>query len=55
MGIDCIVSAKFDSAFAKISPIDFCENILLKKLNVKEIIVGEDFRFGKMRLETGYS
>ncbi len=47
MGIDCIVSAKFDSEFAKISPLDFCENILLKKLNVKEVIVGEDFRFGK--------
>jgi riboflavin kinase / FMN adenylyltransferase len=47
MGIDCIVSAKFDSAFAKISPLDFCENILVKKLNVKEVIVGEDFRFGE--------
>ncbi len=47
MGIDCIVSAKFDPEFAKISPLDFCENILVKKLNVKEIIVGEDFKFGK--------
>jgi riboflavin kinase / FMN adenylyltransferase len=47
MGVDCIVSAKFDARFAEITPLEFCEEVLAKRLNVREIVVGEDFRFGK--------
>lgn len=35
-----------DNDFVKLSPLEFIEKIL-KKLHVKEVFVGEDYRFGK--------
>lgn len=32
------------------NPIEFIENVLIKNLNIKTIIVGSDFRFGKNKL-----
>ncbi len=39
-----IISLKIDADFINLSPLEFIA--ILKKMNVKEIFVGEDFRFG---------
>ena len=48
-GIDALFELPFDSSLANLSPKDFIETVLLEKLNVKNIVVGPDFRFGKNR------
>ncbi len=47
MGVDYIVVAKFNKGFANMKPVDFCRDILEEMLNIKELFIGEDFRFGK--------
>jgi riboflavin kinase / FMN adenylyltransferase len=47
LGVDLIVTAKFDSAFSKIEPEQFCREILVGKFNIKDLFIGEDFKFGK--------
>ena len=49
IGIDALFELPFDSSLANLSPKDFIEKILLEKLNVKNVVVGPDFRFGKNR------
>ncbi|AIT09269.1 riboflavin biosynthesis protein RibF [Candidatus Francisella endociliophora] len=49
-GIKNIICHKFDQKFANIEAQDFIEEFLVKKLNVKHIIVGDDFKFGKKRV-----
>ncbi|MEL4898353.1 bifunctional riboflavin kinase/FAD synthetase [Crocosphaera sp. Alani8] len=44
-----LVRLPFDGAIANLSPQAFIEDILVRKLNVKYISVGKDFRFGKGR------
>lgn len=46
LGVDFIITANIDSNFLKLSPEQFCKNILVEKLNIKEIFVGDGFRFG---------
>lgn len=46
LGIDHIVATSFDKSFSELSPHDFCQKILLEKLNAFSIIVGQNFRFG---------
>ena len=40
---------KFDEHLAAYSASEFVEDILLKKLGIKALVVGDDFRFGKKR------
>lgn len=47
LGIDILVLINFDHKFAQIPCSYFIENILVKKINCKEIYVGEKFSFGK--------
>ncbi|MGQ4001458.1 bifunctional riboflavin kinase/FAD synthetase [Francisellaceae bacterium CB299] len=47
-GIDNVICQKFNQKFANIDANDFVD-FLTKKLNVKHIIVGDDFKFGKAR------
>jgi len=47
LGIDEVLLLKFDNNFSKLSPQDFVKSILVKKIGIKEIVVGEDFAFGK--------
>jgi riboflavin kinase/FMN adenylyltransferase len=49
LGVDLCVVVRFDKAFAGIEPQKFIQEILVKKLGVKAIFVGEKFRFGKDR------
>ena len=47
--INALFELPFDYSLANLSPEDFIETILLEKLNVKNVVVGPDFRFGKNR------
>ena len=53
-GITNFLCLKFNASLASNPPIDFIEHILIKKLNVKYLAVGDDFRFGYKR-EGGFN
>jgi riboflavin kinase/FMN adenylyltransferase len=48
-GIDVIVCVSFDQEFAAIPARDFVNNILVKRIGIKEIVVGYDYTFGHNR------
>lgn len=47
--IDRLLCIRFSQHFANLSPQAFIDDLLVKRLNVSEVLVGEDFRFGKQR------
>lgn len=49
MGVDRLICIRFNPAFAAMSPEQFIEDLLVSKLGVKHLIVGDDFRFGAKR------
>lgn len=48
-GIDYVLCLRFNKAFANLTANDFIKNILVEKLGIKHLIVGDDFRFGRGR------
>lgn len=48
--IDYLIILQFNNNFAQITAEDFIKKILIDKLNLKKLIVGYDFAFGKNRL-----
>ena len=49
LGIDFVITKKFDEKFSKIKANFFIKDILYKKLNAKYIFVSNNFRFGNKR------
>jgi len=49
LGVAVCLVVRFNRSFARIQPQKFIKDILHKKLGVKAVFVGEDFRFGKDR------
>lgn len=49
LGIQQAMICPFNQLFAALSAEDFVEHVLLRSLQVKHLIVGEDFRFGRGR------
>ena len=49
LGIERYVMFPFDEKTASMEPEEFVEEILVKTMNVQELYVGADFRFGKGR------
>ena len=47
--LDFLLCLKFDHAMATLPAIDFVNQFLVDRLNVKAVIVGDDFRFGASR------
>lgn len=47
--IDFVLVCRFNAFFAELTAEDFVQKILLKGLNVKHLVVGDDFCFGKNR------
>ncbi len=48
--VDYFLCCKFDSQLASLTADEFIEQILVAQLDVKYLLVGDDFRFGKQRL-----
>jgi len=48
-GVDVLISVPFTKEFAAISAKEFVEDILLKAIGMKAIVVGKDYTFGKNR------
>jgi len=48
-GVDQVVILRFDRSFASQSPDDFINKVLVKGLNARYVLVGDDFRFGAKR------
>ena len=46
LGLEAVVVLPFTLDLARLSPEEFVENILLRDLHVRGILVGENFRFG---------
>lgn len=53
LGIDRCINFPFDTKTKNILAEEFIENILVKQLDAKKIVVGSDFRFGKDRMGDG--
>ena len=50
LGVELCVVLKFDRTFENISCDTFMNQILIKRLGMKHLVVGERFSFGKERL-----
>jgi len=48
-GIDRLICVRFNPAFASQSPEAFIHDLLVEKLGIQFLVVGDDFRFGKQR------
>ena len=48
-GIDVLIVIPFNEAFAELSPESFVEDLLISKIGMKAIVVGQDYAFGKNR------
>ena len=48
-GVDVLICVPFTKEFATISAKEFVQNVLLKSIGMKAIIVGKDYTFGKNR------
>ena len=49
LGIDFLVCLNFNRALANLSAEQFVQQILLDRLQIKHLVIGDDFRFGKAR------
>ena len=47
--IDYVLVCRFNGAFANLSAAQFVQRVLHHGLNAKQVVVGDDFRFGKKR------
>lgn len=50
LNLDRLLCISFTYEFANLSANDFIEQLLIKKLNVKFLVIGDDFHFGYQRL-----
>ena len=48
LGVDVMISVPFNKKIARLTPRDFFENILIKRLGAKHIFCGFNYRFGYM-------
>lgn len=51
-GIDVLLCIKFNKEFSSIPPDDFIKDVLVNKINAREIIVGTNYAFGKNKRGT---
>jgi riboflavin kinase/FMN adenylyltransferase len=48
-GVDIVLCLRFDAELAELTAQEFVEDILIAGLDIRHLIVGDDFRFGKNR------
>jgi len=46
LGVDHLVTLEFGAGIAKLTPVEFVQEVLLSSLHAKYVVVGSDFRFG---------
>ncbi len=49
LGVDQVLCVRFNRTLAELSAAEFVDRILVKGLNVRFLVVGDDFRFGRGR------
>jgi riboflavin kinase / FMN adenylyltransferase len=49
LGVDRVYILRFDAAVAGLEPRAFVDEVLVRRLGIQWLLVGEDFRFGKGR------
>ena len=49
LGLDIFIDFSFDNNLSILSADDFVTKILIDKLNIKYLVIGSDFKFGKDR------
>ena len=49
LAVDRLICLRFNSELASLSPRDFVKRLLIEGLDVRHLVVGDDFRFGKDR------
>ena len=49
LGVGETVVVQFTKSFARLTPLKFIENYLIKYIHPREVFVGDDFRFGQDR------
>lgn len=49
LGVDRVLCLRFDARLAQLPPERFIDEILVRGIGAREVIVGEDFRFGHKR------
>ena len=49
LGVDVCIVGKFTKAFSHLTPDEFVLKYLVRRIQVKEVFVGDDFRFGVHR------
>lgn len=49
LGVDYVLCFRFNQEFAELSAEDFIERVLIQRLNVQHLFIGDDFRFGYQR------
>ncbi|WP_164749936.1 FAD synthetase family protein [Nitratireductor alexandrii] len=52
LGVDCLFELAFDREMAGLSPEDFARLVICDGLDLRHVVVGENFRFGKARAGT---
>lgn len=52
MGVDGVWMPPFDANMARLSPRQFIDDLLLKQMGTRAIVIGTDFRFGYQRTGT---
>jgi len=50
LGVDRLICVNFNRQFANLSAETFIQELLVTRLGIKHLIIGDDFRFGKNRL-----
>ncbi|MBS3804602.1 MAG: bifunctional riboflavin kinase/FAD synthetase [Oleiphilaceae bacterium] len=46
LGVDFVLCVRFNEHFRQYSAMDFVDDLLIDALNVRHLVVGDDFRFG---------
>jgi riboflavin kinase/FMN adenylyltransferase len=49
LGVDLALVIRFTKSFARLKPEEFVKNYLVERFGIKEVFVGDDFRFGENR------
>ncbi len=50
LGIDMLIVLQFNQALRQMEAVDFVNDIIIQRLKVKHLVVGDDFHFGHKRL-----